>query len=190
MKVFVEKKERRILSEDGSRKASEAGHDESGPDSDSAKKDLKKTKQISKKNEEYITFFKHYYEALSKEHPRWLPNQITTIIKLLWKKRGAKLRAEVKRRINRRSTRPRKIKILSARRYFRRIKKLSAAEALMLWVRLPYESRKNYEYLAKGELRKQREKSRVIKVTTVKHEEETKEEHEQLGFLNKKIIRQ
>jgi len=34
-----------------------------------------------------LKFFKFYYDKLSTEHARWSSNQITTIIKLLWKKK-------------------------------------------------------------------------------------------------------
>jgi hypothetical protein len=40
------------------------------------------------KNEDYITFYKYYHDRLRIEHPRWNNGQITTIIRLLWKKRG------------------------------------------------------------------------------------------------------
>lgn len=39
------------------------------------------------KNKEYLSFYKYYYDKLAAEHPKWKPNQISTIIKLLWKKR-------------------------------------------------------------------------------------------------------
>lgn len=34
-----------------------------------------------------MKFFDFYYAKLHSEHPRWRPNQISTIIKLLWKKK-------------------------------------------------------------------------------------------------------
>jgi len=39
------------------------------------------------RNSAYLQFFKYYYERLTSEHSRWNSTQITTIIKLLWKKR-------------------------------------------------------------------------------------------------------
>jgi hypothetical protein len=36
---------------------------------------------------EYLKFFKFYYDKLTVEHPRWSASQISTIIKLLWKKK-------------------------------------------------------------------------------------------------------
>lgn len=52
-----------------------------------------KKKKIIKKEAreprtEYLKFFKFYYDKLTVEHPRWSSNQISTIIKLLWKKKA------------------------------------------------------------------------------------------------------
>lgn len=46
-----------------------------------------KSKKISKPKSEYLSFFQHYFKKLHDEHPRWNPRQITTVIKLLWRKR-------------------------------------------------------------------------------------------------------
>jgi hypothetical protein len=50
-----------------------------------------KRKRIAKQEKqprtEYLKFFKFYYDKLSSEHKRWNANQISTIIKLLWKKK-------------------------------------------------------------------------------------------------------
>jgi hypothetical protein len=51
-----------------------------------------KKKKITKKEAreprtEYLKFFKFYYTKLTTDHPRWSANQISTIIKLLWKKK-------------------------------------------------------------------------------------------------------
>ena len=50
-----------------------------------------KMKQIAKpksnKSNDYINFFKNYFQHLTKEHPKWSAKQITSIVKLLWKKR-------------------------------------------------------------------------------------------------------
>jgi hypothetical protein len=44
------------------------------------------TKKIKKENE-YIKFYKFYFEKYSKDHPRWTTNQKTDIISLMWKKK-------------------------------------------------------------------------------------------------------
>ncbi len=44
-----------------------------------------KTKPISKPTQsDYISFFKHHYKTLAKDHQRWTTAQITKVIKLLW----------------------------------------------------------------------------------------------------------
>ena len=51
-------------------------------------------------NQTYINFYKFYYNRLGVEHPRWSTSQITTIIRLLWKKRkmgGAKGEKKIER---------------------------------------------------------------------------------------------
>lgn len=47
-------------------------------------------KKKSERVEEYHNFFKYYHDRLTAEHPRWSTPQITTIIKLLWRKRHVK----------------------------------------------------------------------------------------------------
>lgn len=82
-----------------------------------------KTKQISKPSQsDYISFFKTYYRNLAQQHPRWTTQQISTVIKLLWKKRknqGKSLRKS--------DGRLRTSKPLSGRRYFRRVRRLEGA---------------------------------------------------------------
>jgi hypothetical protein len=46
---------------------------------------------------EYIQFFRFYYERLTKEHPKWTPNQKTVIIRLLWRKRQLQKKKESSR---------------------------------------------------------------------------------------------
>lgn len=59
------------------------------------KKIVKKSKVSSEtKNREYLSFYKYYYDKLSNEHSKWKANQISTIIKLLWKKRIISKRRE------------------------------------------------------------------------------------------------
>lgn len=74
------------------------------------------TKQAAQPQTEYLKFFKFYYEKLSKEHTRWTANQITTIIKLLWKKKQVSDRTAL-RTISRAPTRRRQI---SGRMAFRK----------------------------------------------------------------------
>lgn len=43
--------------------------------------------KASKKDNEYLKFFKFYYDKNKTEHPNWTPSQVTTIVSLLWKKK-------------------------------------------------------------------------------------------------------
>jgi hypothetical protein len=100
-----------------------------------------KTKKIShtknRSTQEYISFFKSYFDRLSKEHPNWSARQITSIIKLLWKKR--------KQNQTKASKPMRHFKPMSGRKTFRKMKGLSGQEAQMMWKRLPMESRKIWQ---------------------------------------------
>ena len=62
--------------------------DDSRPiDSSSPKILIDKTKKIQKGAEiDYITFYKARYSQLHAKHARWTPKQISTIIKLEWKR--------------------------------------------------------------------------------------------------------
>lgn len=100
-----------------------------------------KTKKIShpknRNTEEYISFFKTYFDRLSKEHRSWSASQITSIIKLLWKKR--------KQNQSKTSKPMRQVKPMSGRKTFRKMKGLSGQEAQKMWKRLPVETRRNWD---------------------------------------------
>ena len=71
-----------------------------------------------KKNSAYLQFYKYYFERLSTEHPRWNATQITTIIKLLWKKRMRQgKRGDFSKRIRKGGE-----KVVSGWQYYRKIK--------------------------------------------------------------------
>ena len=46
-----------------------------------------KTKKISHIKNDYITFYKFYYDKYHKEHEKWTPKQLSKLISLLWQKR-------------------------------------------------------------------------------------------------------
>jgi hypothetical protein len=109
-----------------------------------------KRKRISKESSkqprtEYLKFFKFYYEKLSLEHKRWNANQISTIIKLLWKKKLTTDKFIAKGGLKT----PRIGRKLSGRMAFRRAFGYSGLETLERWKQLPLESR-NY-WRSKGE---------------------------------------
>jgi hypothetical protein len=80
-----------------------------------------KKKRISKQDvtqprTEYLKFFKFYYQKLTLEHPRWSASQISTIIKLLWKKKIVSEKTKTKSSIRA----PRERKRISGRMAFKR----------------------------------------------------------------------
>lgn len=97
-----------------------------------------------KKQDEYQSFFKYYYDRLTAEHPRWTVTQINTIIKLLWKKRISK---STRKQITLEN------KKLSGRRLYSRVKLgegLTKDQIKQLWKALPHESKKYWEIRGQG----------------------------------------
>lgn len=100
---------------------------------------------VKTKAEEYLSFFKYYYERLTVEHPRWTKPQITLIIKLLWKKRGSKTN---KRRRSLSSSKP-----MSGRQLFCRTKISEGhtrTDARQIWKALPHESKVYWKIRGQG----------------------------------------
>ena len=92
-----------------------------------------------------MKFFKFYYEKLSGEHSRWTASQISTIIKLLWKKKLTTDKATGKAGLRT----PRKGKRQSGRMVFRRAHGYTLPEAVVRWRQLTIESKKYW--MKKGE---------------------------------------
>jgi hypothetical protein len=93
----------------------------------------------TKKDTEYLKFFRFYYEKTKKEHPNWTPSQITMIVSLLWKKKKniEKAPSKANSATSRRSNKP-----LAPKDAFRmKHKKLSKQEVDNLWSKLPKESK-------------------------------------------------
>lgn len=109
-----------------------------------------KRKRITKQDvrqprTEYLKFFKFYYEKLSSEHKRWTANQISTIIKLLWKKKLATDKTAAKASMRTPIQRRR----ISGRMAFRKNYGYIGIEGAERWKQLPIESKKYW--IAKGE---------------------------------------
>lgn len=116
---------------------------------------VNKTKKISKspnnivvkdktKSDEYINFYKYYHDRLRVEHPRWTTPQITTIIKLLWKKRNLK---KQKTQVGIPA------KGLSGRQLYNRTKQSEGflkEQIKQLWKALPHESKKYWQIKGQG----------------------------------------
>ncbi len=110
-----------------------------------------KRKRITKKDSkqprtEYLKFFKFYYDKLTSEHPRWSANQISTIIKLLWKKKLATDKTAARGG----PKAPRMGRKLSGRMAFRRALGYSGVEAFEMWKQLPIESKKYWKTKGEG----------------------------------------
>ena len=159
VRVFEDKSAPKISKDDSDFKRSDGKKSgkKSTPDKDKSSesdKDLGKTKQITKqgikikenapsKKEEYFTFYKYYFERLGAEHPRWTKNQITTIIKLLWRKR-----TKSSRRIISRGK-----KGLTGRQLYRRSKEpegFNKEQIKFMWKSLPHESKVYWHIKAQG----------------------------------------
>lgn len=107
---------------------------------------LVKSKGIVKTSRsEYLSFFKHHYAKLKKEHKRWSTNQISTVIKLLWKKKKGNNKT-----LRRRDGRLRTSKPLSGRRFFRKVRHLSGVDATFYWKRMPIETRNSWNNQSRG----------------------------------------
>ena len=99
-----------------------------------------KSKRIAKKpKSEYTNFYKHHFERLHREHPKWAHKQITSIIKLLWKKKKSPRSLE--------TMKMRPMKPMTGRRFFLKIRRelgVSTQEGMQLWKRLPKERKNLY----------------------------------------------
>lgn len=112
--------------------------DDSKPvDSSSPKLIVGKTKQI-KKAKDYITFYRETYNRLHKQHPRWTSIQISSIVKLQWKKeknirkKGADAADKKKKRSS---------KNVTGYLFFRRYRGLTFKQAISKWRRFPRETK-------------------------------------------------
>jgi hypothetical protein len=141
------------------------------------------TKQDRQPRTEYLKFFKFYYEKLSAEHKRWTANQISTIIKLLWKKKlttdktaSRSIRAPVSRRK------------ISGRMAFRRAYNYTGIEVVERWRQLPVESKKYW--MGKGEGLRSGEKRRLggsINSVHFKRQQRKQSGDSNFGYLRRSI---
>jgi hypothetical protein len=82
---------------------------------------------------------------LKSEHPRWSKQQITTIIKLLWRKRGGNKTTKRRKSISGKS--------LTGRQLFNKTKLsegMPRDQIKQLWRALPHESKKYWQIKAQG----------------------------------------
>ena len=157
MKVFVQssssKKEKdQSVSSDFAREGAKKDFEISESDSkEIGVKAVGKKKRIYKKDTkqprtEYLKFFKFYYDKLTIEHSRWNANQISTIIKLLWKKKLTTDKAAAKGNFRA----PRDRKPISGRMAFRKSHNYEALEGYERWKQLPGESKQYWKVKGQG----------------------------------------
>ena len=133
-----------------------------------------------------MKFFKFYYDKLSVEHRRWSASQISTIIKLLWKKKLATDKAAVKASLRAPISRKKK----SGRMTFRKNYGYSGIEALERWKQLPTETRRYWT--GKGEGLRSGERRRIPASINSLHfrrlqRKSSADSAIQLGFLKRPI---
>lgn len=120
--------------------------DDSRLESSTPQVHVQKHKPIAKVSQsDYINFYKHHYRKLSQEHKRWTSQQISSVVKLLWKKQKGVTKTQRKRDARLRLTKP-----LSGYRYFRKTRVLDRAQSKYYWHRFPKETKNFWENESKG----------------------------------------
>lgn len=104
------------------------------------------TKTDTQPKTEYLKFFKFYYDKLSKEHLRWSANQISTIIKLLWKRKLVTDKASAKALLRT----PKERRRISGRMAFRKTYNYTGIEGAERWKQLPKETKKYWIHKGEG----------------------------------------
>jgi hypothetical protein len=128
----------------GSEQVADSKVDSSSP---YAQVQAQKTKPIAKKPQvQYIQFYKRTYARLKAQHPRWHSAQITTLIKLEWKKQKKETSKRKSLVVSRQLKGLRKA--ISGRVFFRRSRGLNGEEAKRFWRRFPFETRKLWDNLS------------------------------------------
>jgi hypothetical protein len=108
-------------------------------DSSSPKILVGKSKKIGKvaTGQEYTQFYKLRYAKLHAQHPRWTSTQISSIIRLEWKKEKKNFRVVRKGKLGTRKP----AKVLSGYKFYRRYRGFSAKESVKRWLHFPYETK-------------------------------------------------
>jgi hypothetical protein len=84
---------------------------------------------------------------LHSQHPRWTPKQISSIIKLEWKKE--KSNSKGTRKVTRLGTR-KQGKVLSGYRFYRKYRGFAARESIKKWLHFPFETKVYWTRAASG----------------------------------------
>lgn len=93
-----------------------------------------KVKRIIKASKiDYVGFYKEQSTKLHREHPRWNQSQISSIIRMEWKKRKLQLQKSQRMRMGQR----RSLKMITGYKFFRKERRLDHDEAVKRWKRFP-----------------------------------------------------
>lgn len=145
-------------------------------ESSSPKLVISKTKKIEKPTapttSDYITFYRIRYAKLHSQHPRWTPKQISSIIKLEWRKEKGKRTRKVVKAGTRRVR-----KVLSGRIFYRRYRGFTAKETNYKWLHFPYETKVYWTQAAKGATPEAKRDSLKLR----------SRQDNNFGFINKKL---
>lgn len=136
-----------------------------------------KAKKITKKSE-YLSFFKYHFQKLKSEHSRWTNPQLTSVVRLLWKKK--KSMASKVSGSSLRQTKP-----ISGRKFFLKVNRergLSAMDGMRKWRALPLETRNLY----KKEGNPNMQESNRMMTTRVSWSSGSNMKFDGLNFLNSK----
>ena len=176
-KIFPEPSGSKPLSDSDFNRDSNQRDDSKGVESSSPKL-LVKTKKIAKTD--YIAFYKQRYERLHTEHPRWTSRQISSIIKLQWKKekkQHTKLRTVDERTGLRRKSK----RIISGYQYFKRYRGYDTKECVYKWLHFPFETKTLWKRVAAGK-KNAGQKNESLKLRSVVEGEAG------FGFLKNKLV--
>lgn len=136
------KTSRRKKSEsDAGRKSSQ--RDDSRPiDSESfGQAKTPKSKKIVKANRiDYVAFYKEVSAQLHRDHPRWTMSQVSSLVRLEWKKRKIQIQRSQRARVGLRKSHRK----LSGYLFFRKERRFDYVEAKQKWKRFPLETKNQW----------------------------------------------
>ena len=86
---------------------------------------------------DYLTFYKYYYDKYQKEHKKWTSQQVSKVISILWQKRKIQFKKVSIKKSQKSDTQNSKVKHTNGKQLFRKKNKLTTEEAKKKWSMLP-----------------------------------------------------
>lgn len=114
--------------------------DDSKQPYDSSSPLVAKRKLINRTKQDYVSFYKKMTTFLSHEHPRWTQAQISSIVRLEWRKKKSSAKKIAKKALRKSH------KVVSGYQFFRRHRKFSSQEAKDLWKHFPHETKVSWTH--------------------------------------------